>query len=336
MKALWRQPSGLVLKSASDGWHTTPGPGSGRFHHVLDGLRASGNEIALASFTFDEDASGSIAIAAAPSTASALQFSPLPPGRLIDDGIDQWRVSFHDAMKAINHGDLDKVVVSRRVTAKFDDDIDILAVAARLAARHASSYVFCLDGFVGASPELLVELVGGRLRTQTLAGTAVNQVDLDTEKQRSEHAFAAESVRAALSELVTDTPSESVSTVTQGDFTHLATLFETTVRPGVTISDCLSALHPTAAVAGTPTDAAMSHIASSEAPRGRYAGPVGWMNIGGEGVFALALRCAQITGNNATLYTGGGLVSGSVEQAELDETVLKLDPMLSALELSLS
>ena len=336
MNAFWRQPDGFVLSGSADVFQITPSPGSARFHHTLGELRESAHEIALASFTFDDDAYGSIAISATPSSAPGPGPFALPQGRITDDGVDTWRVAFHDAMKAIDHGDLDKVVVSRRVTARFDGEVDPLMVAARLAASHAGSYVFCLDGFVGASPELLVELTGGRLRTQTLAGTAVDQLDLDTEKQLTEHAFAADSVRAALSKLVSEPPSEHVSTVRQGNFTHLATMFEANVRPGVTIADCLTALHPTAAVAGTPTNAAMSHIASSETPRGRYAGPVGWMNTAGEGVFALALRCAQISGDTATLFAGGGLVAGSVEQGELDETDLKLNPMLESLGLRLS
>ena len=336
MTVLWRQPDGLVLRETHKPWRFVPDAGSERFHQTLERIRAQGIHRALTSFTFDEDAAGSIAAAAVPGALPKEPAHALGVGRLLDHGIEQWSVAFEDAMKAIDHDDLQKVVISRRVVAGFSEPPDPLQVAAALIEAHPNSYVFGIDGFIGASPELLVELNGDRLRTQTLAGTAANEPGLDTEKQRTEHAFAAASVRDALAGLTVERPHESASIVEQRNLTHLATMFEGRVRPGVTIADCLSALHPTAAVAGTPTPVAMRHIASSEPPRGRYAGPVGWMNQDGEGVYALALRCAQIEGRTATLFAGGGLVSKSSEQAELEETNLKLNPMLEALGLTLN
>ncbi|HEY6629258.1 MAG TPA: chorismate-binding protein, partial [Acidimicrobiia bacterium] len=122
---------------------------------------------------------------------------------------------------------------------------------------------------------------------------------------------------------------------TFADIQHLATGFEGKVVAGTHLTDLIAALHPTAAVAGTPTKAAVELIREIEAHgRGRYTGPVGWMNSAGDGEFAIALRCGEIRGPEVTLFTGVGLVDGSNREAELEETRIKLLPMLRALGLS--
>jgi isochorismate synthase EntC len=123
--------------------------------------------------------------------------------------------------------------------------------------------------------------------------------------------------------------------VTYGDIQHLSTTFEGDTHPGTELPDLLSALHPTAAVAGTPTKTALELIRELERhDRGRYAGPVGWLDQSGDGEFAIALRCGTIQGNQATLYTGAGIVEGSDPTLEFEETRIKLRPMLGALGLS--
>lgn len=120
--------------------------------------------------------------------------------------------------------------------------------------------------------------------------------------------------------------------VPHGNMSHVGTRIAGPAVPGTTVADILADLHPTAAVAGSPTSAALDLIREVEPEsRGRYAGPVGWMDSDGDGVFAIALRCGQVDGRRITLYSGGGLVAGSEEEAELHETELKLAPMLQAL-----
>jgi menaquinone-specific isochorismate synthase len=122
---------------------------------------------------------------------------------------------------------------------------------------------------------------------------------------------------------------------TYGDIQHLSTTFEGVTLPGTELPDLLSALHPTAAVAGTPTKSALELIRELEGhDRGRYAGPVGWLDRSGDGEFAIALRCGMIDVDTATLYTGAGIVEGSDPRLEFEETRLKLRPMLGALGLS--
>ena len=122
-----------------------------------------------------------------------------------------------------------------------------------------------------------------------------------------------------------------------GDINHLATRVSGPAVAGTTVLDVLSSLHPTAAVAGRPSDTALKVIKDLEArSRGRYAGPVGWFNAGGEGEFAIALRCGLIDRDKVTLYAGGGIVRGSDVDSEFAETEMKLRPMLQALGLLVS
>ena len=185
-----------------------------------------------------------------------------------------------------------------------------------------------------ASPELLVSLSDGHVVSLALAGTAVDADDLRSAKIEREHRYTASSVESALASHVSNLEKKSKRVVSFGDIKHLASRFEGAVLPGTSVLSVLASLHPTAAVAGTPTDPAVSLIRSIEPQgRGRYAGPVGWFNTDGEGEFAIALRCGLITGGMATLYAGGGIVVGSDPVSEFDETELKLRPMLRALGL---
>ena len=114
---------------------------------------------------------------------------------------------------------------------------------------------------------------------------------------------------------------------------HLATAFSGVMAEPHHVLDLVGRLHPTAAVGGTPTPSAVDMIRALEGmDRGRYAGPVGIFDAAGDGEFAIALRCAEVSGARARLFAGAGLVSGSVPEDELEETRIKLQAMLSALE----
>jgi menaquinone-specific isochorismate synthase len=155
---------------------------------------------------------------------------------------------------------------------------------------------------------------------------------LETVKISEEHRHVSRSVSSVLSQHLTDLDLTEQVIVHHGAMAHVGTRIEGPVNPGTTVADILTDLHPTAAVAGTPSKIAMDLIREMEPrSRGRYAGPVGWMTSKGEGVFAIALRCGQIDGSRMTLFAGGGLVEGSEEDTELAETELKLAPMLAAL-----
>jgi menaquinone-specific isochorismate synthase len=251
---------------------------------------------------------------------------------MVDDGVEEWHVGFEKAMLEIETGRVEKVVLARQVSLQADEVIDPARVVSRLAAGNPGCFKFSVGGLVGASPELLVSLRRGLVSTLALAGTATDPADLSSEKIAEEHRHVSASVRSALAPHMTGVDVTEQVIVPHGDMSHVGTRIAGPAIPGTTVADILAELHPTAAVAGYPTSAALDLIREVEpASRGRYAGPVGWMDSDGDGVFAIALRCGQIDGTRISLYSGGGLVAGSEERAELEETELKLAPMLEAL-----
>jgi isochorismate synthase len=198
---------------------------------------------------------------------------------------------------------------------------------------------------VGASPELLVSRRGLVVSANPLAGSAPRSGDPDEDranaqalgssaKDRQEHAFVVEHVFRTLKplceELRHDPEPQLLATA---NVWHLSTRFSGRLkRPAPTALELAAALHPTPAVCGTPTATAATTIAELEPfERGCYAGPVGWVDADGDGEWALALRCAELVGDRATLYAGAGIVAESEPDRELDETERKFRAFLDSL-----
>jgi menaquinone-specific isochorismate synthase len=333
MNPIWVDDHGALM---GHGPHIRldPGVGPDRFRSALDALRDSGKPAAFASFTFDETESGSVVVIPDQTTRADVlhDTGAAPVAELIDDGTVEWRQGFRTAMRAIGTENLAKVVLARQAVVQLSPHHDPVRIVSRLTRDNPDCYVFGVEGLIGASPELLVSLTDGRVRTLALAGTATDPDELETVKISEEHRHVAQSVSSVLSQHLREIDSTEQVIVNHGAMSHVGTRIEGPALPGTTVAEILADLHPTAAVAGTPTKAAMDLIREMEPrSRGRYAGPVGWMNARGDGVFAIALRCGQIDGDHITLFAGGGLVEGSEENPELAETELKLAPMLAAL-----
>ncbi len=317
-----------------------PGTGPDRYEKALVALRESGMPVGYASFTFDPDLEGSVVlvpdrIAEVDTDSLSPTTGLLPGGRIIADGSDQWIDGMGKALGHLQHGMLEKVVLSRQVKAVFVDVVPIREIVKRLHLDQPTCYTFAVAGLVGASPELLVSFNQGLVRSLALAGTAMQADDLNSAKIEREHRYTASSVEAALNEHVTELEVKSPGVLSFGEIKHLASRFEGRALAGTSVLSVLASLHPTAAVAGTPTGPAMELIREVEPTgRGRYAGPVGWFNTDGEGEFAIALRCGLIEGSDVTMYAGGGIVVGSDPDSEFEETQLKLRPMRRALGLS--
>ena len=248
------------------------------------------------------------------------------------------------AVAAITAGTVEKVVLARDLTAEVPEDFDLRPVLAKLAERYPSCWVYSVDGTFGASPELLVRVSHGQVSARVLAGTAGRGTDPGVDqaianalaashKNLAEHAYAVDSLVNALAPFCdhVDADTEPFSLALPNVW-HLASDVHGVLKQDASVLNLASALHPTAAVAGTPRREALELIEKLEPfDRGRYAGPVGWIGADGDGEWAIALRGGQLAEGKITAYAGCGIVAESEAQAELAETDLKFQPVLGAL-----
>ncbi len=263
------------------------------------------------------------------------------------------------AVARIRDGELRKVVLARTLRVVAGRTLDPVRLAHRLRAVDPQAYTFITARhagvrahgrpgeplLVGASPELLVSRHGQQVRSTPLAGSAPRAGDPEEDranadalfasaKNREEHAIVVDAIAETLQprcERLTWDP-EPVLLETANVW-HLATRFEgTLLDPSPNAVELVAALHPTPAVCGTPRKVARAMISELETfDRGGYAGPVGWMDAEGDGEWAIALRCAELNGDRATLFAGAGIVSGSDPLDEVDETDRKFRAFLDSL-----
>ncbi|MBU6244846.1 MAG: isochorismate synthase [Actinomycetales bacterium] len=259
----------------------------------------------------------------------------------------EWQQSVADAIGRITGGELDKVVLARDVIATVDGVLDPRHLLMNLAQRYPSCWTFSVDGLVGATPELLVRRTGDLVTSRVLAGTVRRQGDdradaslaealLGSGKDLEEHEYAVHSVARALGHHCTDLEvPERPRVLALANVQHLATDITGRLADRAPALALAAALHPTAAVCGTPTERAMGLIRAIEGmDRGRYAGPVGWFDANGDGEFGIALRCAEVDPSARTVrsFAGCGIVAGSDPADELAESAAKLVPIRDALE----
>jgi menaquinone-specific isochorismate synthase len=248
------------------------------------------------------------------------------------------------AVEKINSGTLAKVVLARDVIAKLPEKFDVRSVLQKLAHQYPTCWVYSVDGMFGASPELLVRVSHAQVSARVLAGTAGRGTDPGVDqaiavalaassKNTAEHAFAVDSLVKSLAPFCTHVDADPTPfSLALPNVWHLASDVHGVLREDASVLDVAAALHPTAAVAGTPTDVAQNLIAKLEgSDRGRYAGPVGWIGADGDGEWAIGLRGAQITDKTIRAFAGCGIVAESEPEAELAETDLKFRPIREAL-----
>jgi menaquinone-specific isochorismate synthase len=251
----------------------------------------------------------------------------------------EWEAIVGRAIDAIDRGEMQKVVLAREVLVEADRPFDVRDVLARLVHQQPGCFVYASSGLVGASPELLVRRSGPVVESRPVAGTAVAEGEESLRrlaasvKDTHEHRFVVDGIVEALTPVSTTLDAGTPEVAVFGPIAHLAT----PVR-GDLAADAPDALglarllHPTPAVGGTPRRAALDAIRELEGfDRGRYAGPVGWVDARGDGEWAIALRGAELDGTRARLVAGAGIVAGSDPAAEWAETQAKLEPMLRAL-----
>lgn len=264
-----------------------------------------------------------------------------------EDSNKNWKQRVTDSVQRIQEGGLDKVVLARDFAGTSESPIDARSILMKLASEYPSTWCFAVSGLVGATPELLLRLsrkmVTSRVLAGTISKTGNDERDLAlaaslarSSKDLEEHEYAVRSVAEALEPFCTSTNvPESPFVLHLANVMHLATDVTGALAEKLAHVDAftiLEQLHPSAAVCGTPRTKATELINEIEGmSRGRYAGPVGWIDAAGDGELGIALRCGQINANSIRIFAGCGIVAGSNPDKELAESEAKLIPMRSAL-----
>lgn len=299
------------------------------------------SDVALTDMAVDEHIAAALSPTAPPHpSAQAFTVQPLTP-------IDRYLSAVAAARDAVRAGRLTKAVIAREVLVTSPSPIDVAAVLLRLKATFGSSYRYSIDGFIGASPELLVSVEGSSVRSHPLAGTTPRTGDPATDQRAAAELLASEKNQIehrVVIDMIHDTllpwcsyldwqPEPSIISV--ANVQHLGTALEGHLSdPRPDVLRLVAALSPTPALGGFPRDAALELIAAHEGfDRGRYGGAVGWVDAAGDGTWAVAIRSAELShdGRSARLLAGGGIVADSEPLAELAETQAKLQAMLSAI-----
>ena len=344
---------------------------AGDIDRVLAGIenddpvsRAGTGAIAVGSLPFRGSAQGELVIPASvtgfdsdgrawrteigPTAPLAPNAVPAPTRFSVEGRVSrtEWASQVQAILDAIEAGELAKAVLAREVVVHADAPFDARVVVDRLRATQGGCVVFAAGGNVGATPELLVRRRGAAVMSRPMAGTiprgATDAGDSAAEaalaasvKDGLEHRLVVDAVVDGLRASGVDITSVRGPDVARlATVSHLATTIAGDVEPRSTSSalELALRLHPTPAVAGAPRDTALTMLENLETfDRGRYAGPVGWVDAHGDGEWAVALRCAELDGSTARLVAGAGVVAGSDPDAEWAETQAKLEPMLRVL-----
>lgn len=251
-----------------------------------------------------------------------------------------------ELVSTMSNSSLHKVVLSRQLTGKASAPLSMPRALVALETSYPDTHLYAMGGFFGASPETLSSVHDNTLSLRVLAGSAARGSDPDSDRDQAsilttstkdldEHEYAVSNVvdslgKVGLSAVVDEAP----QAMKLPNLWHLATDVRAALPEGTCALDLIGALHPTAAVAGTPTGDALDAISRYEPfDRGYFAGPIGWLDGDGNGEFAIALRCAELSEDRMSVvaHAGAGIVKDSDPQSELLETTLKFRPIVDAL-----
>ncbi|MEM9665183.1 MAG: isochorismate synthase [Bacteroidota bacterium] len=340
----------------------TTGPwrpfGTYRFFLPRFEYRVSGHEAALiCNLVLPQDATLRSDILAA---IDHLRFDPAPLRGTVPAPINRadapdlagWQQSIQWALEAFDAEALEKVVLARRATFQFEDDLDPFLLLKRLEETTPGCFHYAFQfaessTFIGATPERLFARSGRSIRSEAVAGTrprGLSQIDddrlrnelLQSEKDQREHTYVRDTIARCLRPLCTTLDvDDTMSVMRLARGRHLVSRVRGTLHDTVTDFDILRALPPTPAVAGTPTAPALQAIAEQEPfQRGWYAGPIGWAGRD-DAEFAVALRCGLVQGQELALYSGAGIVEGSEPDGEWAEIETKIGDFINVLGLDL-
>lgn len=264
-----------------------------------------------------------------------------------EQSVYEWKQSIQKSVEDIHNHEMDKIVLARQLDLTFASELSSNGVLENLLCMQNDSFVFSLESgdnnFVGASPERLVKRIGNQVFSSCIAGSIARgeneQKDkelgselLNDDKNLIEHQFVVNMIRKAMEEQCSrvDIPS-CPQLMKLKNIQHLYTPVEGTSLPGTSILDFVERLHPTPALGGSPRNVAMEKIPEYESfDRGLYAAPIGWIDMNGDGDFAVGIRSALLKKTQASLFAGCGIVAKSDPESEYQETSVKFKPMLTA------
>lgn len=262
---------------------------------------------------------------------------------------EDWQSRVRKVTEAIAAGELDKVVLARRLDLALSATVCLPSAIATLAREYPDCFVLAFPhgpgAVLAASPELLASKRDQRLQSYALAGTARRHPSpsaasaaaaalLDSAKERHEHQLVVDAIAKGMDRLCVSRRVPAQPTVQQLRFVqHLWTPLSGVLRHGVGLLDAVQALHPTPAVLGFPAQAARDWLSRHEESRqGHYTGVFGWIDAAGDGDGVVVLRSAYVEGRSATIWAGAGIVAGSDPASEWAETEMKMATMLEALQ----
>ncbi len=330
----WLTIPAITVARAADGtcWLTTIGPVDDLpRQRKIDSVLQRGTEI-------QRGFSGDAAAASVELGPSRFTVAPERPA-------DEWCDAVAQATERIAAGDARKVVLARAIEVVADQPFRAGAILSFLRRSFPSSYLFSIDGFIGATPELLVARSGDSVRSHPMAGTAPRSGDPVVDARLAAALLASSNTideHRQTIDMVHDTllpwcsyldEEDEPSIVAMANVQHLSTRLEGRLSsPAASILELVGALHPTPAVGGAPRAVALQMIGELEGlERGRYAGPVGWIDAAGNGTWAVGIRSAELDGNTARLFAGVGVVADSDPDTELAETRAKLQALMGAI-----
>jgi menaquinone-specific isochorismate synthase len=362
----WLRSTGAnpgAIPGVSPGASANPGPGASPGASANPGIGASASGNASASASANPGAQMTVVDDPVPAAGQAgvavVRPLPLAAGATLHTGSlseEDWMAAVAAGVEEIRTGALEKLVLARDVVATVPTGVNAAQVLRELSARYRECWTYGVDGLVGATPEMLIQVEGRTAQARVLAGTLdrrdaegmagsplefAERVLAGSEKQRHEHDIAIQSLTTQLAPF-----SEAMNAHSEPFILELPNVWHLASDVKAELAEveghvptCLAlinALHPTAAVCGTPTTVAGALIRKLEhLDRGPYAGPVGWLDAAGNGEWGIALRGAVIESQHTVrLYAGCGVVDGSVPETELAETWAKFRPMLESLGIS--
>lgn len=258
----------------------------------------------------------------------------------------KWKILINQALDQINEGQVNKIVLARKIELVLTDELNITKTINLLKSDYPNCLLFAYhrgkSTFFGATPELITKLSGGKIEIDAVAGSigrgktekedkGLEETLTTNKKDLDEHRYVLEHIKNVINNIGDKiTLNETPSVKKLKNIQHLLTKTSANLKPDTSIMEILSELHPTPAVCGFPKDVALNLIKKNENQRrGLYSGIVGWFRPDNEGEFAVAIRSAVTYGNKLIAYAGSGIVKGSEPDAEFEETEMKLKPILS-------